>query len=102
MQALAEILSFRQQKIIISAEFLQDIKQALIGCKSIDAIDVNSVVFEGMRADRTPVLASGLSILIALFTCLKIKELRLSTGALREGLLFQMIPKNSVVQAAKV
>ncbi len=95
IQALAEILSYRQQKIIITADFLQEIKQALICCKTIDAITINNVAFKGLRADRAPVLASGLSILIALFNCLKIKELKLSTGALREGLLFEMLPHNN-------
>ncbi|MCW8833246.1 MAG: phosphatase [Colwellia sp.] len=91
MRALAEILAFRQHEIIITADFLQEIKHALIDCKTIDAITANKPVFEGLREDRAPVLASGLSILIALFTCLQIKELTLSTGALREGLLFEML-----------
>ena len=86
MQALAEILAFRQQAIVITSEFLQEIKQILISCNTITAI-----ALDGLRADRAPVLASGLSILIALFNCLQIKELTLSTGALREGLLFEMI-----------
>ena len=91
MQALAEILTFRQQATVITNDFLQEMKQALIKCNTIEAIS-----FDGLRADRAPVLASGLSILIALFNCLKIKELRLSTGALREGLLFEMLtPKNN-------
>lgn len=95
IQALAEILAFRQQAIVITTDFLQEIKQALIYCKTIDAIAINNVAFKGLRADRTPVLASGLSILIALFNCLQIKELKLSTGALREGLLFEMLPHNN-------
>ena len=87
IQALTEILSYRNQSIVITPDFLQEIKQALIECKSID-----HVILEGLRADRTPVLASGLCILIALFDCLEIKELRLSTGALREGLLHKLLP----------
>jgi exopolyphosphatase/guanosine-5'-triphosphate,3'-diphosphate pyrophosphatase len=95
MRALSEILAFRQQEIVITSAFLQEIKQALIACKTIDSITVNKGVFEGLRADRAPVLASGLCILIALFNCLQIKELQLSTGALREGLLFEMLPNNN-------
>jgi exopolyphosphatase/guanosine-5'-triphosphate,3'-diphosphate pyrophosphatase len=86
MRALTEILTFRQQPLVITADFLQEIKQALMLCKSID-----NIKFNGLRADRSPVLASGLSILIALFNCLEIKELSLSSGALREGLLFEML-----------
>jgi len=86
IQALAEILSYRQQAIIITPTFLQEIKQKLVELKSIDNIS-----FDGLRADRAAVLASGLCILIALFNCLQIKELTLSTGALREGLLFELL-----------
>jgi len=93
MKALAEILKFRQQEIIITANFLLEIKQALIHCKTIDSITTENSAFEGLRADRIPVLASGLSILIALFNCLEIKELEISSGALREGLLFEMLPE---------
>lgn len=91
MQALAEILRDRQQPIIITARFMQEIKQELILCKNIDDIQLS-----GLRDDRKPVLASGLSILIALFNVLKITELTLSTGALREGLLYEMLPSQSV------
>lgn len=90
MQALAEILHDRQQPIIITSDFLQEIKQALIHCKTID-----NITLSGLRADRIPVLASGLSILIALFTVFNITELTLSTGALREGLLYEMLPPQS-------
>ena len=93
IKALAEILTFRQQATIITADFLQEIKQSLIACKCIDAITDNNLAFKGLRVDRAPVLASGLSILIALFNCLEIKELKLSSGALREGLLFEVLPK---------
>lgn len=87
IQALTEILTHRQQSLIITPPFLQEIKQSLIECKSIE-----HVFLDGLRADRKPVLASGLCILIALFNCLHIKELKLSTGALREGLLYEMLP----------
>jgi exopolyphosphatase/guanosine-5'-triphosphate,3'-diphosphate pyrophosphatase len=91
MQALAEILRDRQQPIIINLTFMQEIKQELIHCKNIGDIQLS-----GLRDDRKPVLASGLSILIALFNVLEINELTLSTGALREGLLYEMIPSQSV------
>ncbi|MGL1958952.1 MAG: phosphatase [Colwellia sp.] len=90
MQALAEILQYRQQSLIITAKFLQEIKHSLTSYKNIDAI-----AFDGLRADRNPVMASGLSILIALFNCLNIQEMTLSTGALREGLLYEMLPHTS-------
>ena len=91
MQALAELLCYQGQPNVITPDFLHQVKQALIDCKTIDNIRLS-----GLRADRAPVLASGLSILITLFNCLDIKELKLSTGALREGLLFEVLPQSTV------
>ena len=42
-------------------------------------------------------LASGLSILIALFQTLSIESLCLSNGALREGLLFELVPDAKIL-----
>lgn len=88
MQAMIEILNQRQKSPDITLEFLIEIQQTLIKCKTIDGIEI-----AGLRADRKAVLASGLSILIALFNCLQIETLQLSSGALREGLLFELAPK---------
>lgn len=87
MQALSEILMARHQPSIITYQFLLEIKQALIACG-----DVNAIEIEGLQTERKPVIASGLSILIALFESFAIKELMLSSGALREGLLYGMLP----------
>ncbi len=89
MQALAEILSFQNKPIVINADFLLEIQKKLIKYKTISAIR-----FNGLREDRIPVLASGLSILTALFNCLDIQQIELSKGALREGLLFKMLINN--------
>lgn len=86
MQALAEILSYRGQAVVITKPFLAEIKQSLLTFQHVDAIS-----FEGLRVDRAPVLASGLAILIALFESLNIDKLALSKGALREGLLFSLL-----------
>jgi exopolyphosphatase/guanosine-5'-triphosphate,3'-diphosphate pyrophosphatase len=92
MQAMFEILQQRKQDKIITLAFLLEIRQNLITCKAIDNINV-----PGLRADRKAVLASGLSILIALFISLKIQTLELSNGALREGLLFELAPQALIV-----
>lgn len=92
MQAMIEILNQRQQPPIITLSFLYEIQQILINCKTIDAIEI-----AGLRADRKAVLASGLSILIALFQTLSIESLCLSNGALREGLLFELVPDAKIL-----
>jgi len=91
MQAMVEILIERQKKPVITLAFLNDIKQTLINCQKIDDIEI-----AGLRADRKAVLASGLCILIALFESLNIKTLCLSSGALREGLLFELVPDATI------
>ena len=92
MQAMIEILKKRQQAPIITLVFLNEIQQTLISCNTIENIEIAE-----LRADRKAVLASGISILIALFECLNIEELCLSNGALREGLLFELVPDAKIV-----
>ena len=92
MQAMIEILKQRQQAPTITLVFLNEIQQTLISCQTINNIEI-----AGLRADRKAILASGLSILIALFKCLRIKELCLSSGALREGLLFELVPDAKII-----
>ena len=91
MQAMVEILSERNEAKVMTLDFLNDVQQRLINSQSIEHIDI-----AGLREDRKAVLASGLSILIALFTSLQIKEMRLSSGALREGLLFELLPEADI------
>jgi len=87
MQALAEILHTQHQPAIITANFLQTLKTQLLEFKHFD-----DIVIHGLPSDRIPVFASGLAILIAIFDCFSIKSLQLSSGALREGLLYEMLP----------
>ncbi|MDP1228060.1 exopolyphosphatase, partial [Klebsiella pneumoniae] len=44
----------------------------------------------GLSEDRKAVFATGLAILCGVFYALAIKELRLSDGALLEGVLYEM------------
>lgn len=57
----------------------------------INAGDVQSLTLTGVKPDRLPVLAGGLVILRALFAGLGIEELTPSNGALREGLLYDLL-----------
>ncbi len=87
MQALAEILLHHNQPAIINLAFLKKMQTEAIGCQSI-----NQLKIPGLLADRQPVFASGLAILIALFESFAINQLQLSSGAIREGLLYEMLP----------
>jgi len=92
MQALTEIQRFTHKTNGIDLTFLQEIQQQLILCKTISNIKI-----DGLAYDRSPVLASGLAILIALFESFSIDIIQLSSGALREGLLYSMLPENTDV-----
>ena len=87
MQALAELLTYQLKPSIISLDFLYQVQKQL---QTFD--DINSINIPGLAPERTPVIASGLAILIALFQQLSIEQLVISSGALREGLLYEMLP----------
>lgn len=87
MQALAEMLLFEGKPPIITYDYLSQVKQQLIKQKSISNISI-----AGLTTERAAVITSGLAILIALFKQFKVDQLQLSSGALREGLLYQMLP----------
>ncbi|MDF2529483.1 MAG: exopolyphosphatase [Gammaproteobacteria bacterium] len=59
--------------------------------KLIAMQSVKNIKFEGVREDREGILPGGLAILIAIFEEFHIKQLRLSQGAVREGILHQLI-----------
>ena len=50
----------------------------------------NSLSLPGLSEERKYVFVPGLAILCGVFDALGIKELRLSDGALREGVLYEM------------
>jgi exopolyphosphatase / guanosine-5'-triphosphate,3'-diphosphate pyrophosphatase len=56
-----------------------------------DAGDVDAIPLAAITEDRRSVFAGGLSILAAVFAQLKVSQMRWSEGAMREGLLYDMI-----------
>lgn len=57
----------------------------------IAAGDIGSVTASSLSESRRSVLPGGLAILAGLFKHLRIESLRISSGALREGLLYDML-----------
>ncbi len=55
--------------------------------------EVNLIDFEELRDDRKNIIAGGLSVLLGLFYELRISSMGLSKGALREGVLFEMMAR---------
>ena len=59
--------------------------------RMIDAKRVESLDLPGLAADRSPVFAGGIAILAEFMAQFSIDRLAVSDGALREGLLYDMI-----------
>jgi exopolyphosphatase / guanosine-5'-triphosphate,3'-diphosphate pyrophosphatase len=56
---------------------------------------ITKVSLPGLSADRAPVLPGGLAVLMGVFKSLKIERMTVSTGALREGLLYDTIGRST-------
>jgi exopolyphosphatase/guanosine-5'-triphosphate,3'-diphosphate pyrophosphatase len=70
----------------VTPEGLARIREALVEAKTPDRLNL-----VGLRSDRVPVFAGGVAILAALFHNLGIEEMRVAPGALREGVLYDLI-----------
>jgi exopolyphosphatase/guanosine-5'-triphosphate,3'-diphosphate pyrophosphatase len=57
----------------------------------IDAGHVRELALEPITEDRRPVFPGGLAILAEVFSVLGITEMRIADGAMREGLLYDML-----------
>jgi exopolyphosphatase/guanosine-5'-triphosphate,3'-diphosphate pyrophosphatase len=70
----------------ITREGLDWLKEKLIKVGSVDALKL-----EGVKDDRKPVIGGGLAILYALFDLLGIEEMHAAQGALRQGVLQDLL-----------
>ena len=88
--AIAEILAgagFDENKV--TRKGLEWLRTQLIKAKKIDKLDL-----VGLKDDRKAVLAGGLSVLIGVFDLLKLESLLVARGALRHGLLYDMVAQD--------
>ena len=70
----------------ITAKGLGRLRDALIAAGSSDKLKLR-----GLDPERAPVFAGGLAILIAVFDGLSVRRMTCADGALREGLLYDLI-----------
>lgn len=70
----------------INREGLQRLKSLLLEFSHND-----DVQFQGLKESRRRIFASGVAITLALFDALNIEHMSLSDGALREGVLYDLI-----------
>ncbi|NOT14564.1 MAG: Ppx/GppA family phosphatase [Methylotenera sp.] len=91
--AVADVLAqYGRPANTVTKEGLQWLKAELLRTRSVDRLRLN-----GLKEDRKPVIAGGLSVLIAVFDVLKIETMQAAKGALRHGLLYDMIAREDVM-----
>ncbi|MBU6468541.1 MAG: exopolyphosphatase [Betaproteobacteria bacterium] len=71
---------------VITREGLEFLKKSLI-----EAGDTHQLKLPGLKADRIPVLAGGLAIMLTIFKELKITQMTTTDCGLREGVLYEML-----------
>ena len=57
----------------------------------IDAKHIEDLELPGLAVDRVPVFPGGIAILAEIMSTLRIEHMQISSGALREGLLYDML-----------
>lgn len=83
------MLALGLSKFGLDLQALHSIRDLMIEAGHIDNLDL-----PGLKPDRAPVFAGGLAILIAIFEVLKIRGMTVSEGALREGLLYDLVGRH--------
>lgn len=74
----------------ISAEGLDKVAELCLSYDKITDLDI-----EGVKPDRRQVFIGGVAILQAIFKSLKLKTMKYSDGALREGALWDLVGRSS-------
>lgn len=74
----------------ITLDGLYKIRKLLQKCKNIK--NLSNI---GLKEDRRPVIAGGLSIMIAVMEELKIKSMTISDGSLREGVMYDLLGRKT-------
>ncbi len=70
---------------LITVDALHQLRDKILSFEHSQDIDI-----EGLKPERKKVLPAGIAVLCAAFEALNIKEMSLSEGALREGVLYDM------------
>jgi exopolyphosphatase/guanosine-5'-triphosphate,3'-diphosphate pyrophosphatase len=91
VSAVGDILAMAGwSRELIQREGLDWLKRCMLRAQHIDKLRL-----EGLKEDRRAVIAGGVSVLIALFDLLGIDEMRVATGSLRHGVLFDMLDRDN-------
>lgn len=85
--AIAEILqTLTPDATTITKAGLDKLRKVLVDAKHVDKISL-----AGLTADRARILPGGLAILCGIFESLQLEHMEATSGALREGLLYDLL-----------
>jgi exopolyphosphatase / guanosine-5'-triphosphate,3'-diphosphate pyrophosphatase len=91
LHAIAGILEANQwSELGICNKGLKKLRKTLIAAETVENVDI-----PGLQEDRKPVIAGGVAIAEAIFRDLRIDCMLPSPGALREGLLYDLVGRLS-------
>jgi exopolyphosphatase/guanosine-5'-triphosphate,3'-diphosphate pyrophosphatase len=90
IRAIADIVEENGWSKGITIDGLAQLREAMIKAGHVDKL-----MLTGLRADRRPVLAGGFAILSGIFAELGIKQMNPAAGALREGILYDLLGRIS-------
>jgi exopolyphosphatase / guanosine-5'-triphosphate,3'-diphosphate pyrophosphatase len=89
--AFADVfMALEENHQFVTLKGLKQLKKLCIKAGHTDMLDL-----PGLKDERRPVIAGGLSVLLALFDLLAIEELHVTEGALRHGLLLELIERRT-------
>ena len=86
VQALQEIMLAQGMDEVITLTKLRRLQKQAMRADHLEELEI-----EGLTLERALVFPSGLSILIAVFELLEIESMTLAGGALREGIVYEMV-----------
>ncbi|MHC4163461.1 MAG: Ppx/GppA phosphatase family protein [Planctomycetota bacterium] len=86
IRAVEQVLVANGERAGITREGLEWLRDEIVAAGHVNRLD-----FEGLKAERAPVLPGGVAILVALFERFEIEKLAVSRGALRDGVLFDLL-----------
>lgn len=86
VQALQEIMLAQGMDEVITHAKLKRLQKQAMQADHLEELDI-----DGLTLERALVFPSGLSILIAIFELLNIDSMTLAGGALREGMVYDMV-----------
>ena len=73
----------------ITVEGIGALKRRILKLNDVDKID-----FDGVKPDRRPILPAGLAIVEAIFDALSLTQMTIAEGALREGVLNDLLGRH--------